>query len=245
MYAAAYVTTERMGMLKKRKERRTCRQDLSKIEEIQRGNMGLRQRERERLNGKYRLEENGTLYVSDMLKQKIKAGGIKIKRYDERCQQFKQNQQFRNNQKLFYEALDRKKREGAEQPDPIEATTFWRKIWSKEVSHNERASWLEEVEQEFSTKEVQEDINITIEDIRTGVSKMANWKAAGPDLVQGYWFKKLPGLHARLQLHLQDCVNLGNVPEWIVKGRTVLIQKDAMKGTQADNYFPITCLPIM
>ena len=193
MYAAAYVTTKRMGMLKKRKERRTeepfwkrrikqsiktWRQDLSKIEEIRRGNMRLRQRERERLNRKYRLEENGTLHVSDMLKQKIKAGGIKIKKYDERCQQLKQNQQFRNNQKLFYEALDGKKREGAEQPDPIEATTFWRKIWSEEVSHNERASWLEEVEQEFSTIEVQEDINITIEDIRTGVSKMANWKAA-------------------------------------------------------------------
>ena len=40
-------------------------------------------------------------------------------------------------------------------------------------------------------------------------------------------------------------MNLGNVPEWIVKGRTVLIQKDTMKGTQADNYRPITCLPIM
>ena len=92
---------------------------------------------------------------------------------------------------------------------------------------------------------MQEDINITKEDIRTGVSKMANWKAAGPDLVQGYWFKKLPGLHARLQLHLKNCVNLGNVPEWIVKRRTVLIQKDTMKGTQADNYCPITCLPIM
>ena len=98
-----------------------------------------------------------------MLKQKIKAGGSKIKRYGERCQQFKQNQQFRNNQKLFYEALDGKKREETEQPDPIEATTFWRKIWSEEVSHNERVSWLEEVEQEFSTIEVQEDINITIE----------------------------------------------------------------------------------
>ena len=59
MYAAA---TERMGMLKKRKERRTeepfwkrrikqsiktWRQDCSKIEEIRRGNMRLRQRERE------------------------------------------------------------------------------------------------------------------------------------------------------------------------------------------------------
>ena len=155
MYTATYVTIERMGMLKKRKERRTkepfCkrrikqsiktwRQDLSKIEEIRRGNMRLRQREREQLNRKYCLEENGTLHVSNMLKQKIKAGGIKIKRYHEKCQQFKQNQQFRNNQKLFYEALDGKKRERAEQPDPIEATTFWRKIWSEEVSHNERAS---------------------------------------------------------------------------------------------------------
>ena len=46
--------------------------------------MRLRQRERERLNRKYHLEENGTLHVSDMLKQKIKAGGIKIKKYDER-----------------------------------------------------------------------------------------------------------------------------------------------------------------
>ena len=70
---------------------------------------------------------------------------------------------------------------------------------------------------------------------------MANWKAAGPDLVQGYWFKKLPGL----QLHLQECVNQGNVPEWMVRGRTVLIQKDTTKGIQANNYRPIACLPIM
>ena len=71
---------------------------------------------------------------------------------------------------------------------------------------------------------------------------MANWKAAGPDLVQGYWFKKLPGLHPRLQLHLQECVNQGNVPEWMARGRTVLIQKDPTKGIQANNYRPIACL---
>ena len=104
MYAAAYFTTERMGMIKGRKGRRTeepfwkrrikgnietWQKDLSKIEEVRRGNMRLKQRERERLNRKYHLEERGTLYVSGMLKQKIKAGGVKIKRYDERCQQFK------------------------------------------------------------------------------------------------------------------------------------------------------------
>ena len=36
-----------------------------------------------------------------------------------------------------------------------------KKIWSEEVSHNEKASWLEDVELEFSTTEEQADINIT------------------------------------------------------------------------------------
>ena len=69
MYAAVYVTTEGMGMIKGRKGRRTeelfwkkrikgniktWRKDLSKIE-VRRGNMRLRQGERERLNRKYHL----------------------------------------------------------------------------------------------------------------------------------------------------------------------------------------------
>ena len=72
MYAATYATTERMGMIKGRKGRRTeepfwrrrikgnietWRKDLSKIEEVRRGNMRLKQRERERLNRKYHLED--------------------------------------------------------------------------------------------------------------------------------------------------------------------------------------------
>ena len=56
-------------------------------------------------------------------------------------------------------------------PDPTEATSFWSKIWSEEVGHNEGASWLEDVEVELSTTEVQEDISITVENIRNGVSK--------------------------------------------------------------------------
>ena len=54
--------------------------DLSKIEEVRRENKKLKQRERDRLNRKYHLEERGTMYVSGMLKQKIKAGGMKIKK---------------------------------------------------------------------------------------------------------------------------------------------------------------------
>ena len=208
--------------------------------------MRLKQREMERLNRKYHLEERGTLYVSGMFKQKIKAGGVKIKRYDERCQQIKQNHLFRTNQKLFCKTLDGKERGETVLPDPTEATSFCSTIWLEEVGHNEKASWLEDVEVEFSTTEVQEDISITVEDIRNGVSKMANWKAAFPDLVLIlFWFKKLTGLHSRLQECLQDCICQGNVPEWMVRGRTVLIQKDTVKGVQASNYCPIACLPMM
>ena len=95
---------------------------------------------------------------------------------------------------------------------------FWSKIWSEEVGHNEGASWFEDVEVELSKTEVQEDISITVEDIRNGVSKIANWKAAGPDLAQGFWFKKLAGLHSRFQECLQDCICQANVPVWMVRG---------------------------
>ena len=130
--------------------------------------------------------------------------------------------------------------------EPAEATTLWSRIWSEEVSYNGKASWLKDIELKLSTTGTQEDIIITMEDMRNGVNTMANyWKAAGPDLVHGYWFKKLTGIHTRLQECLQDCVRQGSVPEWMATSRTVLIQKDPVKCNQASNYRPITCLPMM
>ena len=52
------------------------------------------------MNRKYQLAGKRTQYVSEMLKQKIKAGGIKIKRYNERWFQLKEKHLFRTNQKL-------------------------------------------------------------------------------------------------------------------------------------------------
>ena len=68
LYAAAYVTTERMAMLKDRKGKeknqkeliKPWRKDLSETGEARRRYMTLKQRERERLN-RYRLEERGTI----------------------------------------------------------------------------------------------------------------------------------------------------------------------------------------
>ena len=36
-----------------------------------------------------------------------------------------------------------------------------------------------------------------------------------------------------------------DLPEWMIHCRTVLCQKDPRKGNTADNYRPITCLPLL
>lgn len=59
---------------------------------------------------------------------------------------------------------------------------MWSKIWSDD-NGNESAPWPENVEQEVSAKK-------GARGHRFGVNKMANCEAAGPELVEGYWFNK-------------------------------------------------------
>ena len=77
---------------------------------------------------------------------------------------------------------------------------------------------------------------------KAGIRRLSNWKAPGPDGVTGFWFKNITALHHAMALGLDDCLKNGNVPYWMVKERTVLIQKDSAKGTVASNYRAITCL---
>ena len=50
------------------------------------------------------------------------------------------------------------------------------------------------------------------------MKKMPNWKAPGPDNVQGYWFKILTSLHEKLVVYLQKCLGSGVVPNKLTKG---------------------------
>ena len=44
---------------------------------------------------------------------------------------------------------------------------------------------------------------------------------------------------------MNKCLQTALVPERMTKGRTLLIQKDPNKGTDPNNYRPITCLRMM
>jgi len=67
---------------------------------------------------------------------------------------------------------------------------------------------------------------------------IANWKAPGLDEMHAFWIEKFTKLNGRISQQLQQCLIEGNVPEWMVLGRTNLAMKDETKGAEF-----IACLP--
>ena len=44
---------------------------------------------------------------------------------------------------------------------------------------------------------------------------------------------------------MYKCIQKSEISEWMITGKTSLIQKDLIKGPAPTNYRPITCLPMM
>ena len=130
------------------------------------------------------------------------------------------------------------------QPDPEDATKFWSGIWGEEIRYNDKAEWIGNLEGKIQ-REKQDNINITEENIKEKVRTIPNWKAPGPDGLQGYWLKNLSFLHKNIAENLSECISTGNVPDWLVEGRTTLLMKDPTKGTEVGNYRPIACLNLL
>ena len=195
-----------------RGEFRKWRKDVSRLNEGRKRTFEFEKKDLDRMERKYRLSDVGNVQVIDMLKEKISAGATKIRRYEERELHYHQNTLFATNQKQFYQELDGRSNIPNKAPDAQEASEFWSNIWSIPGNFNENASWLPKVKERLSEIDKQEDIRISVENVKTAIRKMTNWKAPGPDCVQGYWVKRFLSLHSRLTEHLQICVLVGDVP---------------------------------
>ena len=259
MYAAAVVATLEVGLKVSNSETRCrkskvqpwklClerkisdwRKDLSKLEEMKK--QKVTSKNGNRLAEKYKLWDRSLPEVIEELKQKVIAVGKKIIRYQKRVQQFQQNKMFAVDQKRVFQQLEEGDRMYNEVAPPKEETLkFWQALWDKPVSHNQNAEWIGKVEDSCKRIYQQENLQITVEMVSRQAAKMKNWKAAGPDQVHAFWLKKLSSLHPRLAIQMQEVFE-GKIPQWLGKGRTVLIIKDKEKGAAVDNYRPITCLP--
>ena len=77
---------------------------------------------------------------------------------------------------------------------------------------------------------VQNDIEITTSMVKQQIKTIPNWRAPGPDGIQGFWLKKLTSLHERIASQLNDLLhNQTEIPAWMTTGQTVLCQKDQEK----------------
>nr|XP_054749778.1 uncharacterized protein LOC129255450 [Lytechinus pictus] len=245
VYAGAVLVTERLGVRKQENTRKHClppwkrgldsrikgwRTDLSRLTEINLGNAEINNFKY--LEEKYSIRRKGMKTVAEELKQRITSTTAKVKRYTDRVSQYRQNSLFENNQKRFYQEINVKMKD-------------WSNIWSQPHNHNREAMCLKTTKEECATIVAQDDLTINKSKLEKIVRKMAPWKAAGPDDVQAFWVKRFTNLHERLSLQMNEIVVNGNPPEWMTKGRTVLIPKDPTKGNIPSNYRPITCLPIL
>ena len=75
------------------------------------------------------------------------------------------------------------------------------------------------------------------------LQKLFHWKVPGKDGLQGYWIKAFKSFNGQLLNFLYLSLQSGQIPHWMVCGKTVFIQKDFSKGTVPSNCQPITCLP--
>ena len=112
------------------------------------------------------------------------------------------------------------------------------KAWQKGWMENDMTRELEGLEEGLKAK-------IHIELLKKTLKKISNWKTPGHYGIHGFWFKKFTSIHDRLAREMNRCLQDAQVPDWMTKGKTTLIQRDPRKGIVPSNYRHITCLPII
>ena len=109
---------------------------------------------------------------------RLLAVGTKLERYDNRTEQYMQNQLFESNQTRLFNELEETQRANVI-PDAEESRWFWSDIWDQVVTHRKTTDWLRKVEIQLAELTVQDDIHIEIKKVRKKIRKMLNCKSPG------------------------------------------------------------------
>ena len=99
----------------------------------------------DQLKRKYKIDLKGPSVVLEELKQRVTAQAAKLKWYQEKHKQYRQNRMFETNQRRLFEEIKGMTREDGITPDAEESKNLWNGIWGKSVDHNEGAEWLRDM----------------------------------------------------------------------------------------------------
>ena len=100
-----------------------------------------------------------------------------------------------------------------------EATKLWKGISSTSVKHKQDAEWINKSREQNAVK-------ITKDEVTRKLKSMPHWKGAGPDKIQGFWFKSFTAMHKVLTAALNECTEKEVVPGWLVERKTILEMKE-------------------
>ena len=129
------------------------------------------------------------------LKQTLQAKAQRIRRYTKRSEQYKQNKLFREDAKRFCRELGKKTIQIEKPPDIGEVKKFWQNIVEQEVNHNEDVQWIKDQEEELQQMNQMEWKDLTVEELRVNMTRVANWRSPGPDRLPNFWIKQFKSLH--------------------------------------------------
>ena len=135
--------------------------------------------------------------VKKKLKQQIQAKAQRIRRYEKRGKQLRQNKLFKENTKKFYRELGKKKIDIDEPPKLKEIEDVWIKVWKDEKQYNETAEWIKQEEKIMGNHQTQEWKDLEQEDIIISLKKACHWRSPGIDKVSNFWLKNLDEVATR------------------------------------------------
>ena len=95
-----------------------------------------------KLYEKYRVKKKGLKTVIEELKQRMLAKSAKVKRYEQRIEQFRQNRIFDRDQKKIYVELNRNWIRSNDVPNAEEYAKFWSDTWVVRKEYNKEVEWL-------------------------------------------------------------------------------------------------------
>ena len=101
---------------------------------------------------KYRAKKKGLKTVIEELNQRMPAKSAKVKRYEQRIEQFRQNRLFYLDQKKIYAELNGNGNRSNGVSNAEECTKFWSNIWGVRIEHNRETEWLKDLKRETERK---------------------------------------------------------------------------------------------
>ena len=125
---------------------RRPRQEVNIVERgLKEGLSGGKKRKLLELQENYRVKRKGLKTVIEELKQRMLAKSAKVRRFEQRIEQFRQNRLFSVDQKRIYSEYNGGRGRSSDDPNAEESKRFWGNIWSIEKEHNQDAEWLKDL----------------------------------------------------------------------------------------------------